>query len=146
MATTISSPRADETQSPVGFALNIISSQQKKPEALDGHIYTYEACRCRVCSSIAAPNENVIESCVERAVLKLRALTSLQRPQIEDKLKNWLRSRQLIKGTVSVLADSTFTVLFELFEETESCPRMFCELKRKQIKLVARHCRIDWSM
>ena len=134
MATTISSPRADETQSPVGFALNIISSQQN------------EACQCRVCSSIAAPNENVIESCVERAVLKLRALTSLQRPQIEDKLKNWLRSRQLIKGTVSVLADSTFTVLFELFEETESCPRMFCELKRKQIKLVARHCRIDWGM
>ena len=136
MATMVSSPRAHEMQSPVGFALS--------GSALN--IYTYEACQCRVCSSVAVPSESVIESCVERAVLKLRALTSLQLPRTEDKLKNWLRSRQLVKGTVSVLADNTFTVLFELFEETESGSRMFCELKRKQIKLVARHCRIDWGM
>ena len=134
MATKVSSPRAHEMQSPVGFALSGFA------------LSTYEACQCRVCSSVVVPSESVIESCVERAVLKLRALTSLQRPRTEDKLKNWLRSRQLVKGAVSVLTDKTFTVLLELFEETESCPLMFCDLRREQIKLVARHCRIDWRM
>ena len=84
---------------------------------------------------------------MKRAVLKLRALTLLQRPRTEDKLKNWLRRpRTEEKWTVSVLAENTFTVLLELFKETESCPQMFCELRRKQIKLVARHCRIDLDM